>query len=119
MTTLFLYLLSVPLIAEFVFAPLNLWQGRTSANWVRFTGLSPRSAQLFAAPAKLVTAVLLIVGVVWRPPGLVGAAACIAIAVFYLVRLSHPARRRAVDGYVAFTLVGALGVGLLAFQLLR
>ena len=46
MTTLLVYVMSVPLIAESVFAPVNLWKGRTTANWVRFTGLSPRSAQV-------------------------------------------------------------------------
>ena len=29
--------LSVPLIVEFVFAPLNLWTGRTIGNFIRFT----------------------------------------------------------------------------------
>jgi len=118
-TTLLLYLMSVPLIAESAFAPVNLWKGRTTANWVRFTGLSPRSAQIFAAPAKLVTAALLIVGLAWRPAGFAGAGACLAIALFYLARLGHPARRGAVDGIVAFALFGSLGAALFALQLLR
>lgn len=117
--TLVLYLMSLPLIAEFVFAPLNLWNGRTTANWVRYTGLPPRSAQLFAAPVKLITAALLVIGLVWRPAGLAGAAACVAIALFYLARLAHPARRAAIDGILAFTLFGGLAVALLAVQLLR
>lgn len=117
--TLALYLMSVPLIAESVFAPVNLWTGQTTANWVRFTGLPARSARLFAAPAKLVTAALLILGLAWRPAGLAGAAACVAIALFYLVRLVHPARRRAVDGVVAFALFGGVGAVLFAVQLLR
>lgn len=118
MLILVLYLVSVPLIAELAFAPVNLWRGRTTANWVRYTGLAARDAQLFAAPAKLVTAALLIVGLAWRPLGVVGAAASVAIALFYLVRLAHPARR-AVDGIAAFVVFGALGVTLLALQLLR
>lgn len=119
MTTLLVYVMSVPLIAESVFAPVNLWKGRTTANWVRFTGLSPRSAQVFAAPVKLVTAALLILGLVWRPAGLLGAGACVAIALFYLVRLWHPVRRGAVDGVVAFMLFGGLGAAVFAVQLVR
>ena len=48
--------LSVLLIAEFVFAPINLWTGRTMANFTRFTGLSPRFATRILAPLKLLTA---------------------------------------------------------------
>lgn len=118
MLTLVLYLVSLPLIAELAFAPVNLWRGRTTASWVRYTGLTPRDARLFAAPAKLVTATLLIAGLVWRPLGVAGAAASVAIALFYLVRLGHPARRAA-DGIAAFILFGALGGALLALQLLR
>jgi hypothetical protein len=117
--TVLLYLLSVPLIAESGYAPVNLWNGRTTANWVRFTGLSSRSAQVFAAPAKLATAALLILGLVWRPAGLAGAGSCLAIALFYLARLGHPARRGAVDGIAAFALFGSLGAALFAVQLLR
>jgi hypothetical protein len=117
--TLLLYLMSVPLIAESAFAPVNLWRGRTTANWIRFTGLSTRSAHFFAAPVKLVTAGLLIVGVAWRPAGLAGSAACVVIALFYLVRLAHPARRGAVDGLAAFALFGGLGGALFAVQFLR
>lgn len=116
--TIVAYVLSVPMIAESVFAPFNLWRGRTIGNWVRFTGLPARSAHLVAAPVKLVAAVLLIAGLIWRPVDLAGAATVLAVAVFYLVRLAHPARR-AVDGIFAFTVFGALAAALLTVQLLR
>lgn len=112
------YAISAPLIAESVFAPLNLWRGRTVANWIRFTGLSAPSARMVAAPVKLLAALLLIAGLIWRPLDLVAAAAVLAIALFYLFRLGHPARRAA-DGIVAFTVFGALAAALLAVQLLR
>jgi hypothetical protein len=48
-------ILSLLLAAEFVFAPVNLWTGRTIGNFVRFTGLPPRFATLVLAPAKLAT----------------------------------------------------------------
>lgn len=112
------YALSAPLIAESLLAPLNLWRGRTIGNWYRFTGLDARIAHRLAAPAKLTTAALLIAGLVVRSFGVVGAAAALAIAVFYLVRLAYPGRRAA-DGIVAFTLFGLIAGALLAIQLLR
>lgn len=116
--TIAAYALSAPLIAESLFAPINLWRGRTIGNWRRFTGLDARIARRLAAPAKLTTAALLVAGLASRPLGVVGAAAALAIAVFYLARLAHP-NRRAADGIAAFTLFGALAGALLAVQLLR
>ncbi len=110
--------LSLPLIAEVIFGPVNLWTGRTIENWIRFTGLSPGSARVVAAPLKLVTAVLLAAGIWLRDLGAAGAGLAVAIALFYLVRLAHP-RRRARDGIAAFTIFGMLAAGLLVVQLGR
>lgn len=114
--TVVVYVLSLLLVAEFVFAPLNLWSGRTSENWIRFTGLSTRLARTVAAPVTLTTAVLIAAGLLVRPLGIAGAAAAVAVSLFYLARLAHPARRAA-DGVGAFLLFGALAGALLAIQL--
>lgn len=110
--------LSIPLILEFVFGPLNLWRERTTGNWVRFTGYSVVAAKRYAAPVKLGCAVLLATGLAWRPASLAGAVAACAVSAFYLVRLTAPSRR-ALDGVAAFTLFGALAAALLAVQLAR
>lgn len=112
------WILSVPLILEFVFGPLNLWRERTTENWVRFTGYSVTAAKQVAAPVKLAAGALLAAGLVWRPAGLAGAAAAVAISAFYLVRLAAPSRR-ALDGIAAFVLFGGLAAALLAVQLAR
>lgn len=49
--TVAIWILSVLLIAEFVFAPVNLWTGRTIGNYTRFTGLPPWLATRVLAPA--------------------------------------------------------------------
>lgn len=110
--------LGVLLLAEFVFAPINLWTGRTMPNFTRFTGLDPRLARGVVAPVKLVTAALLAVGLFSRAVSIIGAGLAVGICAFYLLRLSSPARRDGL-GLVAFTLFGALAVALLALQLAR
>jgi hypothetical protein len=110
--TIAIWILSVPLIAEWVMAPVNLWTGRTLALFTRFTGLSPDVARRAFAPVKLAAAVLLAAGLAFRPLTLAGAALTIVICALYLVRLAAPGRR-AGDGIAAFTLFGALAVALL------
>lgn len=109
-------ILSVPLILEFTFAPVNLWTGRTMDNFVRFTGFRPPVATLMFAPAKLITAALLIAGVFAVSLGIAGAALAVAIPAVYLARLAGPGRRDP-SGLVAFTLFGALAAALLAVRL--
>lgn len=116
--TVLVYVLSAPLVLEFLFAPFNLWSGRTIENWVRFTGLEPQVARLAAAPFKLATAVTLAVGLLWPVAGEAGAAATIAVSAFYLLRLAASGRR-AKDGLAAFTLTGVLAVALLVVQAVR
>jgi hypothetical protein len=109
-------ILTVPLLLEFVFAPFNLWTGRTMDNFVRFTGWSPRVATTLFAPVKLATAVVLAVGLFLRGPSIAGAALSLAISLVYLVRLAHP-RRRDGAGLAGFTLFGALAAALLVVDL--
>jgi hypothetical protein len=50
-----------------VFAPFNLWTGRTMENYRRFTGLLPDAvATRVLAPIKLITAVTLLVGLAYQ-----------------------------------------------------
>lgn len=116
--TIAIWILSVPLIAEWVMAPVNLWTGRTMPLFARFTGFSPPVARRVFAPAKAVAAMLLAAGLALRPLGIAGAALSVAIGAVYLIRLAAPGRRAA-DGIGAFGLFGALAAALLALQLLR
>jgi hypothetical protein len=110
--TIALWILSVPLIAEWVMAPVNLWTGRTMPLFTKFTGFSPAVARRGFAPVKLVAAGLLAAGLAYRPLSIAGAALTIAICAVYLARLAAPGRR-APDGIAAFTLFGALALALL------
>jgi hypothetical protein len=116
--TIIVWALSLSLVAEFVFAPVNLWRGRTTANFTRFTGFSTAAANRVFAPAKLATGAALTAGLVWSPFGAAGAAAALVISILYLVRLAHPSRR-APDGIAAFGLFGSLAAALLVVDLLR
>jgi hypothetical protein len=111
-----IWILSVVLITEFVFAPVNLWTGRTMRNYMRFTGLPPWFATSVLAPVKLATALSLAAGLAVRALGIAGAALALAISCFYLVRLAQPGRRDPA-GLAGFTLFGALASALLALRL--
>lgn len=108
--------LSLPLILEFLFGPVNLWTGRTMDNFVRFTGFPPPVATRVFAPAKLVAAALLIAGLFVISLSIAGAGLAVAISVVYLGRLAGRGRRDP-SGLAAFILFGALGVALLAVRL--
>ncbi|HEX5450047.1 MAG TPA: hypothetical protein VFW85_08325 [Gaiellaceae bacterium] len=108
--------LSVPLILEFVFAPMNLWTGRTIGNFVRFTGFDPWLGKTFFAPVKLATAALLAAGLAVRGLSIAGAAAALAVSTVYVARLLGRTRRDPA-GLFGFTLFGALAGALLAVRL--
>jgi hypothetical protein len=116
--TILLVVLTVLVAAEFVFAPFNLWSGRTMDNYRRYTGLPDRFATHVLAPVKLVTAAAVIVGAFVKPVGVAGAALAVLISVFYLVRLAGRGRRDP-TGVLAFVLFGAFGAALLVVQLYR
>lgn len=113
-----LWICSVPLIAEFAFAPFNLWSGRTMPNFVRFTGLPPTVATRGFAPVKLLGAALLAAGLAVIPAGVAGAVLIAMVSAFYLGRLIVPGRRY-VDGLLAFGISLALAGGVLVAQLTR
>jgi len=100
--TVALWILSVPLIAEFVMAPVNLWTGRTMANFITYTGLAPGIARRVFAPAKLAGAILLAAGLAVPALGVAGALILAAVCAVYLLRLAAPGRRDAA-GLAAFT----------------
>jgi len=113
-----IWIVSLPLIAECIMAPINLWTGRTMPLFSKFTGFSPGTARRAFAPVKLAAAALIAVGLAFRPAGIAGAAITTAVCALYLVRLAAPGRRDA-SGVAAFLLFGALAVTLLALQLIR
>jgi hypothetical protein len=108
--------LSVPLILEFLFAPANLWTGRTIGNFVRFTGFNPSIGRTAFAPVKLATAVLLAAGLAVRDLSIAGAASALAVSTVYIVRLLGRTRRDPA-GLLGFTFFGALAGALLAIRL--
>ena len=116
--TIAIWILSLPLIAEWVMEPINLWTGRTLPLFTKFTGFSPATARRAFAPVKLAAAVLLVAGPAFRPASIAGAAITIAICALYLIRLAAPGRRDP-SGVTAFLLFGALAVALLVLQILR
>jgi hypothetical protein len=109
-------ILSAPLILEFLFAPFNLWTGRTIDNFVRFTGFDPRIARTIFAPVKLVTAVLLAVGLAIRGLGIAGAACALLISMVYIGRLLGRGRRDPA-GLFGFALFGLLAAALLVVRI--
>jgi len=113
--TVAIWTLSMLSIAEFTFAPVNLWTGRTMPNFTRFTGLAPEVATRALAPVKLATAAALAVGLAVPAIGLAGAALATAICAFYLLRMAAPARRHP-DGLVAFTVFGSWALALLILR---
>lgn len=116
--TIALWICTLPLIAEFLVAPFNLWSGRTMPNFTRFTALSPILATRIFAPLKLAGALLLAAGLASRGPGAVGAGLIGLISGAYLLRLAAPGRRH-LDGLIAFGLTFALAIAVLALQLGR
>lgn len=108
--------LSIPLILEFVFAPMNLWTDRTIGNFVRFTGFDPWIGKTLFAPVKLAIAALLATGLAVRDLSIAGAASALALPTLYVVRLLERTRRDSA-GLLGFTLFGALAAALLAVRL--
>lgn len=113
-----IWILSVLTVAEFVMAPINLWTGRTTPLFTRFTGYSPEVARRVFAPVKLAGAILVGIGLAVPVLGLVGAAVLTGVCLLYLVRLAAPGRRDG-SGIGAFLLFGAWAAALVVLQLLR
>lgn len=109
--------LSILLALEFLFAPLNLWTGRTMPNFMRFTGFPSTVARRVFAPFKLLLAVALIVGLFVRAVSIAGALGTIVISGVYLVRLVTRDRVE-IDGFLAFgfTTLAGLAIAVIHFS---
>lgn len=82
------------------------------------TGLSPWTGRNVYAPAMLVGAALMTVGLAIRPMSIAGAAIITGICAVFLVRLAAPGRRAAL-GIFAYLLFGGLAVALPTLQVMR
>jgi hypothetical protein len=111
-------ILSLMLIAEFVASPIHLWNGRNMHFFTEFTGFSPTTGRNLFAPAMLVGAALMAVGLAIRPMGVAGATIITSICAVFLIRLAAPGRR-ATLGIFAYLLFGGLATALLALQVMR
>jgi uncharacterized membrane protein YphA (DoxX/SURF4 family) len=115
--TVVIWILSLLLILEFVFAPVNLITGRNVPLFTEFTGISDRRAVLLVAGLDALGAVLVAIGLFVRGVSIAGAALLTAVCGWYLVMMI--VRRHRGMGLAGFLLFGAWAVGLLAAQLLR
>ena len=86
--------------------------------FTEFTGFSPTTGRNLFAPAMLVGAALMAVGLAIRPMGVAGAAIITSICVVFLIRLTAPGRC-ATLGIFAYLLFGGLATALLALQVMR
>jgi len=84
--------------------------------FIAFTGFHPATAKRIFAPVKLAGAVLVAVGVVLRPVGIVGAALVSAVCAVYLIRVAAPGRRSPA-GLAGFLIFGTGAVALLVLQI--
>jgi len=111
-----IWILSLPLIAEFVMAPVNLWTWRTMQNFTAFTGLHPSLARSVFAPVKLLGAVLLAAGLAVAAAGLAGAVIIAAVCAAYVLLLAAPGRRDPA-GLIFFGAGLAMSVALAALRI--
>ena len=113
--TIAVWIVSLPLIAEFVMAPINLWTGRTMHNFTAFTGLRPSTARSVFAPVKLAGAVLLAVGLGMSAAGLAGAIVIAAVCAAYVLLLAASGRRDSA-GLIFFGAGLAMAVALIELR---
>jgi hypothetical protein len=114
--TIAIVTLSILLITEFVFAPVNLWTGRTIGTFRRFTGLSQWTATRIVAPVKLAAALAVAAGLAVPRLSAAGAAVITAVCCWYLVRLSGKGRRDSA-GIIGFAVFGSWAAALLMLRL--
>jgi hypothetical protein len=113
--TIAIWILSLPLIAEWVMAPINLWTGRTMPAFTRFTGYEPEVATRIFAPVKLASAALVGIGLAVPAAGIAGGVMVIGVCAVYLARLGAPGRRDR-SGIAGFALFGSWAVALVVLQ---
>ena len=112
------WVLSLLLIAEFMASPIHLWNGRNMHFFTDFTGLSQSTGRNVCAPAMVVGAALMTVGLASRPMSIAGAAIIACVCAVFLVRLAALGRRAAL-GIFAYLVFEGLAVALLTLQVMR
>ncbi|MFF4650456.1 hypothetical protein [Streptomyces sp. NPDC001380] len=110
-------ILSILLILEFSFAPVNLVTGRNAPLFTQFTGISSRNAMLVVAAVDALGALLVAVGLFAPKVSIAGAVLITALCAWYLVMMVRHGHFG--SGLVGFLLFGSWSVGLLWAQLAR
>ncbi len=103
--------LSVPLILEFTFAPINLVTGRNAHLFTEFTGITNRKAMLAVAAVNALGAGLLTAGLINRQAAVLGALVIGGVSAWYLIMMMK--NKHFGIGVPAFLLTGALALGIL------
>lgn len=107
--------LSVLLILEFGFAPVNLIDGHNAPLFREYTGIHAHSGLVAVAWIDGIGAALVALGLFSRWVGIAGAGLLSALCAWYLVMiLGHGANAGGLGGFLLF---GAWAVGLLWLQL--
>jgi hypothetical protein len=109
--------LSILLILEFSFAPVNLISGRNAPLFTQFTGITSRSAMLAVAAIDALGALLVAVGLFAPKVSITGAVLLTALCAWYLVMMVRHGHFG--SGMVGFLLFGSWSAGLLWAQLAR
>jgi hypothetical protein len=103
--------LSIPLIAEFTIAPINLITGKNAHIFTEFTGITSRKAMYAVAGVSALGAGLLTVGLVNRQAAVLGALTIGGLSAWYLLMMMR--KKHAGVGVPFFLLVGLLALGVL------
>lgn len=103
--------LSLPLIAEFTVAPINLITGRNAHLFTEFTGLTSKSAMWAVAAVSAAGAGLLTVGIFNRQAAVLGALTIGGLSAWYLLMMMR--KKHTGVGIPFFMLTGLLAVGVL------
>lgn len=103
--------LSLPLIAEFTVAPINLITGKNAHLFTEFTGLTSRKAMFAVAAVSAAGAGLLTVGLVNRQAAVLGALTIGGLSTWYLLMMMR--KKHTGVGVPFFLAVGLLALGVL------
>lgn len=115
--TALIWILSILLILEFVFAPVNLITGRNAPLFTEFTGIESRTAMLVVAGLDALGALLVAIGLFAPKVSVAGAVLLTALCGWYIVMMVLNGHFGM--GMIGFLLFGSWAVGLLWAQLAR
>jgi hypothetical protein len=103
--------LSIPLIAEFTVAPINLITGRNAHIFTEFTGIKSRTAMYAVAGVSALGAGLLAVGLINRQSAVLGALTIGGLSAWYLLMMVR--NKHTGIGVPFFLITGLLALGVL------